>query len=353
MTADVDVIIAVHRPDRPVLRTVTSALEGNSIDIRFLVVAHNIAPEELHDYEALRDLGCVEFLSCSDPFPSAAAPRNLALAHCTAPWVSTLDSDDRHEPGALTHWVNTGDAAQADAVIPRHRRASGAIVRTPVRRPFRSVLHPVKDRLAYRVGHLGLTRLSAIQELSLHYKEQLTVGEDLFFSYPLWFSGRKVVADSGPAYVVDDAGDHISVGNPAEIELASLVLFLKSNTWQGLSASERLSVAVKFLRGQVISAVSSRNAEHLAASEEREAISRVIREIEAVAPRARRYLSLSDNAILNGILDNQVSASEIVKRAQKRRSSFMRPSGLLPWSWRYVFHREAPLRFAFASALRR
>lgn len=351
MTADVDVIIAVHRPDRPVLRTVTSALEGNSIDIRFLVVAHNIAPEELHDYEALRDLGCVEFLSCSDPFPSAAAPRNLALAHCTAPWVSTLDSDDRHEPGALTHWVNTGDAAQADAVIPRHRRASGAIVRTPVRRPFRSVLHPVKDRLAYRVGHLGLTSRRAIQELALRYKEQLTVGEDLFFSYPLWFSGRTVVADFGPAYVVDDAGDHISVGNPAKVELASLAIFLNSRMWNALSSSARLSVAVKFLRGQVISAISSRSSEILDNPHEREVIRQIIEEIDTRVPRARKHLSLADNAILSGVVDAAVSGEEIVKRSQRRRATFMRPSGLIPSSTRYFLHRESPLRFAVASVL--
>ena len=237
MTPDVDVIIPVHRSDRPVARAIASL--NSDVDLRVLLVLHRLDARELNDYEALRTNPQVCFLQCDDPFPSAAAPRNLALEAAEARWVAAVDSDDWLESGALAHWVRTGDMRQADAVIPRQKRAGGHIVHTPPKRPGHTVLHPVKDRLAYRVGHLGLTRLSAIEALHLHYGEELSVGEDLFFSYPLWFSGRRIVFDSGPAYVVGDSGAHVSVGHSVDTELASLHRFLASDLWTRLSLPEK------------------------------------------------------------------------------------------------------------------
>lgn len=351
MTPDVDVIIPVHRPDRPVRRAIESL--GSDVHIRVLLVLHNLGAEDLKDYSALAADPRVVFLSCNDSFPSAAAPRNTALDHAEARWVAALDSDDWLEPDALAHWVRSGDQAKASAVVPRQKRKHGGIVRTPPKRPFHTLLHPVKDRLAYRVGHLGLTRLCAIQDLNLRYGEELSVGEDLFFSYPLWFSGQRVVFDAGPAYVVGDSGAHISTGHTADIELASLHRFLTSPLWSTLSGRERLSIAVKFIRGQIISAVSNRDVRTLAAPAERASLKGTLEEVLNAVPTSRHYLSYADDDIVEAILDLDADAQTLVDLTQRRQRSFMMPRGLTPRKWRHLFHSDAPLRFAFASAFMR
>lgn len=349
MTPDVDVIIPVHRPDRPVARAITSL--NSEVDLRVLLVLHRLDARELNDYETLRTDPKVCFLHCDDPFPSAAAPRNLALEAVEAGWVAALDSDDWLEPGALAHWVHTGDTKRADAVIPRHKRASGRIVRTPPKRLGHTVLHPVRDRLAYRVGHLGLTRLSAIEDLHLRYGEELSVGEDLFFSYPLWFSGRRIVVDSGPAYVVGDSGEHVSVGHSVDTELASLHRFLTSDLWTRLSLPERRSVGIKFIRGQIISAASNRDPQSLSIPAERHALRATLNAVLDAVPDAMDYMSYADAAIAREILAASCDGQALSAATARRKGAFASPLGLIPTRWWQALHREAPLRFAVSSAL--
>ncbi|MDO5079968.1 glycosyltransferase family A protein [Buchananella hordeovulneris] len=351
MSWDVDVIIPVHRADRAVGRAVASVLDHTQLRVRATVITHRLAPSQLADYPALAGREAVRFLQCDDAFPSAAAPRNLGLAAVEAKWVASVDSDDWLAPGALDHWVATGSRLDAAAVVPRHRRQGGGVVRTPPTRPGARVLDPVKDRLVYRVGHLGLTRRTAITELGLRYAEGLPVGEDLFFSYPLWFSGRRIVADRGPAYIVGDLGDHTSTGRAADVELASLDRYLTSPQWQALPDPARLAVAVKFLRGQIMSAITARSVGQLADSTTRAHLQAAIRQVEAAVPAARAHLSVADNAVLTAVLDPAATGEQIAALAARRRATFMRPAGLRTPRLRHLWHRDSPLRFAGASAL--
>src|SRR5690625_4325082 len=93
-TPRVDVIIAVHTPQRPILRAVSSVLDHTSADVRVTVVVHNteLAPIAVHltRYAADHRLRLAHFV---DGVPSPAGPMNHGLSLATAEFTALLGSD--------------------------------------------------------------------------------------------------------------------------------------------------------------------------------------------------------------------------------------------------------------------
>lgn len=362
----VDVIIPVHNPTRQVFRAVSSLRQaaGNTgfSRLRILVVTHNLQASELEDYAALADMP-VEYLECRRPAGSAGWPRNLALEHLEAPWVLTLDSDDYLEPGALTSWLQLAKVSGVKAVIPRQKREGSGIARTPVVRPRFSILAPLRtpsplspylDRLYYRVGHLGLTARSVIEKLGLRYGTE-KVGEDLWFSYPLWLSGEPVIyAGAAPAYVVGQQGaarattEMLSVGE----EFAAVLGFLASPVFDSAPGRIQAGIVTKTIRGQLAAFVTRREDWPGWNSQVRLELSSCAQAIANAAPAGLADLSRAEFRLWEACADPQIPLADLVAASRARRR-FGAPNTLVAFKPGHCLHPQAPLRFMAASALMR
>lgn len=346
-----EAVIPVHRPERPVLQTVRSILDGLTVPARVTIVCHNIVPEDLDGYDELSQIDEVDFLTCLDGKSSPAAPRNLGLANANATWILLIDSDDEVEPGAVQSWIDLGEKTGAEAVVPRHIRKSGALVRTPAKRPWSTILDPIKDRVPYRVGHLGLVRLDTVKRLGLQYTEGLPTGEDLGFSAPLWFSGAPVVYGEGlPAYLCADGGsDHVTVEiRPTDELLAGVNQLLDSDFYRDLPADAKQGLAVKLLRGEVLTSARA-VAGRATANETRQlarTIGRIVRESEGQSNPVAD-LSYADARLVKRIL-HSAKLGEPLTAEDGHRTLVTK---VLPGHWRGWVSRNGPFRFAIASAL--
>ena len=86
---EVDVVVAVHDPRRPVARAVASVLAQDDVHARVTVVCHNTDPavivEALGAVHAAGGDDRVRTLELYDGVPSPAGPFNLGLAGAEAP----------------------------------------------------------------------------------------------------------------------------------------------------------------------------------------------------------------------------------------------------------------------------
>ena len=99
----VQVVIAIHRYERPIERAVASVVEGNTTN-GAIVVVHNIDPEPIR--QRLEQFGSrVQILTCTDGIPSPAGPLNTGLEAATAPYVTAMGSDDYYQSGAGKAWA--------------------------------------------------------------------------------------------------------------------------------------------------------------------------------------------------------------------------------------------------------
>ncbi|MBD8022238.1 glycosyltransferase [Microbacterium gallinarum] len=354
MTRDVDVVVAVHDPSRPVERAVRSALSAGSPGATgVIVVAHNTSLDPIVD--RLGPLAAhpdVTVLALADGIRSPAGPFNAGLDAARARYTSVLGSDDEIAPGAITSWLRTAERTGADAVITRLRIAGGAAVPTPPTRPLRrSLLDPVADRVSYRSAPLGLVSRATFGEL--RFAQGLAVGEDVPYVTRLWFSGARVAYDRrGPAYLIHtDSADRTTVA-PRSIadELAYVPAVLDDPWFDTLSGAARSAIAVKFLRIHVFGAVANRADAAYWTTGERLALRDTTRRIVAAGGGIERVLSRRDRDVLDAVLDERVDAATLVSAGMLRRSH-AHPRSLLPRQLRHALHREAPLRMAAASAL--
>lgn len=181
MGSVVDVVIAVHTPERPIERAVASVLE-NECDVRVLVVVHNTEVDPIRDrLGVLAADPRVRLLEFNDGVKSPAGPMNYGFDQASAPWVSLVGSDDALEPGALNQWLALAEKHQAGVVIAPIRFNHGAVFSYPPVRPGwlfgrERVCDPVLDRLSYRVAPLGLISREALADYRL--ETGLATGED-------------------------------------------------------------------------------------------------------------------------------------------------------------------------------
>ncbi|WP_448003838.1 glycosyltransferase family A protein [Agromyces bauzanensis] len=350
---DVDHIIAVHDPARPIERAVGSVLDHTAGSVRVTVICHNTDGGAVR--ERLRSRAAdsrLRFIDLDDGIPSPAGPFNAGLDAASARFTSIMGSDDELEPGAIDSWLRVANAARADVVIPRVRHAGGAYVATPPTRPWRTRrLDGVRDRLSYRSAPLGLVSTSRFGGLRL--PPGLASGEDVRYVTALWFSGAEVAFDrSGPAYLVhSDAAARASTAHrPMSTDTAFLAGLFASTEFSSLSERQRSALVVKLLRVNVVSWVVNRPHVEAWNGEDRSVIAESVRRCLAIAPGAERPLSRADRALLDAIVDERTEIGEVI-RLGRERSRFLRPASLLPRRIANALGREAPLRFGAASAL--
>ena len=345
----VDVVVAVHTPERPVERAVGSVVGHNTCDLRVTVVCHDTPLDGIrHRLAGLADDPRVRLVEHLDGVRSPAGPFNKGLELASADFTSVMGSDDVLRPGAVDSWLARQRADGADVVITRLEHASGRAVPTPPVRPWRrSRLDGARDRLAYRSAPLGLVSRERFGHL--RFTPGVAVGEDIEYVLALWFSGASISFDrAGPAYVInDDAGDRVTFSRkPVAAEFAFLPAVLAAaSSW---SAAARRAYAVKFLRVQVFGAVLNRPEPSWWTREERDALRDQVRAVLAVAPGAAAPLSLADRRLLDAVLDPGVPASVLVERARARRR-FGRPETVLTRAPHRLLDREAPIRFMISS----
>ncbi|HXF01694.1 MAG TPA: glycosyltransferase [Arthrobacter sp.] len=342
---EAEIVIAVHTADRPVRRAVESVLASAPGRVGATVVCHNMVPGPVR--EQLAGLPeTVRLLELADGIPSPAGPFNYGLDQARAGFVGIMGSDDTLEPGAVSAWLDAAYATGAAAVIAPVRYRGGARILTPRARVFRGPLvDPLRDRLAYRTAPLGLIRREAVSRLGLRLSQGLRTGEDLEFGLRLWFSGEKIAYPAhAPAYLVgQDADERVTAAVlPLSSQFQDVTSLVSGSWFQTLPAAQREAIAVKLLRGHVISAALRRGEQFAWGAEDRQAVSAVVRSLTAAAPGAPRLLSAPDERLLL-VLRDAVSGGKISAEVRRRAAA-----GALQRTftrrWLANLRREAPLR---------
>ena len=356
-----DVVIAVHTPDRPIERTVASLVESglptgpdDAERLRVTVVCHNTAAGAIRDRVAREHRERVRFVEYSDGIKSPAGPFNHGISLATGTWVSIMGSDDSLEPGALVQWVQAAGRDRADVLIAPMAHAGGGAIRTPVVRRNRSAnLDPVADRLTYRTAPLGILRLSLVRSLGLVLPTRYATGEDQSFSAALWFSGARISYGRGlPRYLVhDDAEVRVTATPRSVTEDLAFAADLADSAWfAGLPVKSRTAIATKLLRVHVFGHVLLRAEAGSWCARDAGEMAVVARRLLFAAPRAARPLSLADRTLLDAVAREEADGATMKSLATLRRT-FSNPRTWLPRDVSALLHPEAPLRFMSASAL--
>lgn len=355
----VDVVIAVHRTDRPLDRAVASVFEaglpvGEEGGVRIVVVCHNIDPERIREVLRPQFRDRVTYLERRDGGRTPGEPRNHALDHADARYVCFLDSDDTLDPGAIARWAGIAREHGSAAVLARVSYADGKVLRAPVTRPWRAKdLDALKDRLVYRTRVVGLLSIPAIERLGLRFPEGFAAGEDQSFSLVLYTDGGRVdYARGAPGYRLrEDVEGRISdTVKPLSDELDPFLAFSASEWLQSQSLPFRRSYAVKVLRIRVFDEVTTRTRRGAWSAQDAETARRAVRQLLADAPGAERVLSRADRDLLDLLERGEADPAAVTRAAQARRR-FGAPATLVPRDLARTFHRDGSLRFMAAAAL--
>ncbi|MFE6963812.1 glycosyltransferase [Agromyces sp. NPDC057679] len=348
----VDVVIAVHSPERAIERAVASVIDAQSPTARALVVIHNTEPgpvlERLRPWSGHPRLAVHEL---HDGIPSPAGPFNHGIAASTADFFAVMGSDDELAPGAIDSWLALQSRTRADVVIARIRndaRPPVTVPSPPVRLGRRVGLEVVADRLAYRNAPLGLISRARFGEL--RFTTGLRSGEDIAFSTALWCSGAAVAYDaSGPAYIVhDDAEVRVtSTARPVREDVAFLAPLVGGPVFRALPGRTRIAVACKLFRLHVIGLVLNRTSSSWTETDRRD-LADAVAIVTAAAPRALQRLSRIDRRLVELAADPDSPVDSLLAAAAARGSQRSLGS-LLPRNPLWALAREAPLRWGLAS----
>jgi hypothetical protein len=349
-TPEVDVVIPVHDPRRPVGRAVRSVLDGTRAAVRVTVVCHDIAPDRIAESLRPHDVSpAVRLVGHSDGVRSPAGPMNAGLVLASAPFLSVMGSDDEVAPGAIDSWLAVQRATGADIVIPLISVVESGPVATPPVRAFRSNrLEGVRDRLSYRSAPLGLIGTSRFG--GLRFTEGLATGEDIAYSARLWFSGAHIaLARRRPGYLVHaDAGERVTTTTRSvQDELAALERLVADPALTSLAEREREALAVKLLRVNVFGAVGNRPEPVAWSGDDRLALQRIADLVVDWSPSAVQVLARADLALLTAIR-SQAEPAELQRLARARRR-FGTPSTLVPGRMTRAFDTQGPLALMAAS----
>ena len=357
----VDVVIAVHTPERPIERAVASLIDGGLPTapgspgrLRINVVCHNTDVDPIRDRVAPEHREQVRFLHCTDGIKSPAGPFNLGIAEATGTWVSIMGSDDTLEPGALAAWVTAAEVGTADVLIAPMAHAGGGGIHTPVVRRTRSTgLDPVADRLTYRTAPLGIMHLSLVRSLGLAFPTRYATGEDQSFSAKLWFSGARISYGRGlPRYLVhDDAGVRVSyTPRPVTEEMAFATDLVDTGWFAALAPAARHAIITKMIRVHVFGQVLLRAQAGTWNADDAAELAVILQRLLAAAPNAARPLSLADGKLLDAVARREANDA-VMQRLATARRTFTSPLTWFPQDLSRLLHPEAPLRFMIASAL--
>lgn len=374
---DVDVVVAVHDPARPVDRTVLSALRGADLRgvlpgghrVRVTVVCHGLAAAEVRrrveaglDAAGEEDLAAhVRYLELHDGVPSPSGPFNAGLAAADGRWVSIVGSDDRFGRDALGAWAARADELGSAWLIPRLETDDGEHVPTPRTRPGRTRdLDLVRDRLAYRTAPLGLVRRDVLDGLDVEgpLTPGLATGDDLELTLRLAASGERIdYAPDLPPYVIGTGAageENVRVRRvtftprPVADELAAHERLLHLRWLLALPEPARRAIVVKTLRIHVLAAVRRRPSPPDWSAGEAAWVRRLTRDLLAMAPDADRALHRADRALLEAVLT--AADTDALAAASARRARASRWDILLAPSLRDNLDRESTVRQHLAAA---
>lgn len=350
----VDVVIAVHTPERPIARAVRSVLDHNGDGARLTVVCHNIGAAAIRGQVDEQHREQITWLEHHDGRHRPAGPFNAGIEAATGEYVAIMGSDDTLQPGAISSWYWLAKNTGAEAVIARLERG-GRAVPTPPTRPWRRTgLDGVKDRLCYRSAPLGLVSTAAIARLGLRLDEKVAVGDDVGFVTRLWFDAAVAFDRRGPAYVIgEDAADRITYSRrPVAEELKFLVRLIDRPWFTRLDLVQRRAAVVKYLRIHLFGAVYHRPEAQTWTAGERADLAAVALALLRAAPGCEAVLSRADRALLDAIVSDDGAAEVLVRLAHQRRHHG-RPGTLITRDLTHLLAREAPLRMMAASVLTR
>ncbi|GAA4884005.1 glycosyltransferase [Serinicoccus chungangensis] len=346
---DLDVVVAVHDPSRPVERAVASALRGADLTgvvpgghrVRVSVVCHELDADEVRRAVAGRleedvadTVGAhTRFLEVRDGLGSPSGPFNAGLAAATGRYVCIIGSDDWFADGALGSWVSRADRLGSDWLMARLETQDGEHVATPRVRPGRTTrLDFVRDRLAYRTAPLGLLRREALDRLGLlpgdgtgPLTPGMRTGGDVALSLRLSTSGLRIdYATDLPAYVIGTSGtDRITEAvRPITTELTALAHLLDEPWVAALPEDVRRALAVKTLRIHVLGAVRRRTSPVLWEPGEAATVQGLVRRCLDLAPGVGRALHRADEALVSDIAaarDADDLAAAAVRRGEAGR----------------------------------
>lgn len=258
--AQVEVVIPVHRVERPIERAVASVLDP-ARGVHPIVVCHNMPAAALG--ERLTRFGeTVRVLELHDGVPSPAGPLNMGLDAARAPWVTCMGSDDHEEPGATGAWTEHLRARPVDALIlPVRRAATGRVDIPPVRPGRLRDLDPVRDRLCHRTGPLALVRTQLLRSHGIRMTEGLRTGEDLAWSTHVWMAARCIdlLEPGSPCYVEDQSGPRVTATPFPLVELLEPARRLAGEAWvHDLTPARRHALAVRVVRESLLRALRTR-----------------------------------------------------------------------------------------------
>lgn len=299
---DIDVVIAVHSTQRPIVRAVASCYDGLAKQaLRVTIVCHNMPSDEIRATVTAAGYDSVRFVELNDGINSPAGPKNHGMALADARYVGLLDSDDFYEPGALAHWHTVLTENDADAVVAPVKHLSGELIRTPRARIGRTHnLHGVKDRLAYATAPRGLWRTDFLRSIGYQYTEGLRTGEDLAPGLKLYFSGARTEFPlAGPKYVLgDDAEDRVTAESLPLKQDFEAISRLDQAWLEQLSDSARQSIAIKLARVNLLGAVLRRGSSWPWQEEDLCALEDLARQLARLHPNYERPLSISESQLL-------------------------------------------------------
>lgn len=352
--AGVDVVIAVHTPERPIARAVRSVLDHNGEGVHLTVVCHNIGAAAIRAEVDEEHREQITWLEHHDGRNRPAGPFNAGIAAATGEYVTIMGSDDTLQPGAVSSWYWLAKNTGAEAVIARLERGHRAVPTPPTRPWRRTRLDGVKDRLCYRSAPLGLVATAAIARLGLRLDEKVATGDDVGFVTRLWFHAEVAFDRRGPAYVIgEDATDRITYSpRPVGEELKFLARLVDRPWFLRLDLVQRRAAVVKYLRIHLFGAVYHRPDPQTWTESERADLASVAFALLRAAPGCEAVLSRADRALLDAIVAGDGAAEVLVRLARQRRHHG-RPGTLITRDLSQLLAREAPLRMMAASVLTR
>ncbi|PFG38701.1 glycosyltransferase involved in cell wall biosynthesis [Georgenia soli] len=323
MTApDVDLVIAVHDPSRPVARAAASALAGDTDAVRVTIACHGIPAADVAASLPDDVRGRVRMLEVRDGLGSPSGPFNAGLDAATARYVAIMGSDDYVEPGALRAWADAADAARADVMLAPMRHQSGERIPTPRVRPGRHRrLDRVKDRLAYRTAPLGLMRREVLERHGLRLTPGMRSGGDVAFTVRLWSLPVRVdLAARAPRYVVGaDAVSRVTTAvRPVTQELEAWEHLLAQDWFTKLDPAWRRAVAVKAVRIHLLGAVRRRPRAELWHAGEAAWLGELTRGWVGAAPLVARPQARADRDLIDVML--APTTEEALAAASARRA---------------------------------
>mgnify|MGYP002724281129 FL=1 len=242
---EVQVVIPVHEPGRPLKRAVESVLAEPSAGV--ILVAHGVGVEDLGLTKSER----LQIVQLNEAYGFPGNAFNAGLSAAKAPWVGIMGSDDWFEPGAIQAMLDAAKADCADGVLaPLRQAASHSNSLKPVTWR-RKRLDAVRDRMFYRTAPLGIYRRELLQNPRYQMAENVVAGVDQLSSVRLWTEGAKIsYRPFDPAYVVgDDAKQRVT--------LTPRPLPLQAEMWQqvwrdqgvlALADPTKTALAEKFVR---------------------------------------------------------------------------------------------------------